>query len=139
MKIATSCDNSQQLQPRLLVIAVDVKEGKTVTFDRYHKEAGDPNNPLYDSDGITIDHIMASGTIPEFFDFKIIGGRQFCDRGLLSNTLFRELLQAHQEYWLKVIDKDKQKIPDLEIYIINDHLLRELSFQKMIMMVFKAE
>jgi predicted acylesterase/phospholipase RssA len=63
---------------------------------------------------------MASGTIPEFYDFRIIGGRQFCDGGWLSNTPFRELLQAHQEYW-RIIDRHKQKIPDLEVYLINNH------------------
>jgi hypothetical protein len=62
-----------------------------------------------------------SGTIPEFYDFRKLGGSQFCDSGLLSNTPFRELLQAHQNYWLRVIDKDKQKIPDLEVYIVNLH------------------
>jgi NTE family protein len=118
MKIATSWDKKQ---PRLLVINVDVAEGKTVTFDSYHKEAEDPKNSLYEGDGITIDHIMASGTIPEFYDFRKLGERQFCDGGLLSNTPFRELLQAHQNYWLRVIDKDKQKIPDLEVYIVNVH------------------
>jgi predicted acylesterase/phospholipase RssA len=118
MKIATSWDKKQ---PRLLVISVDVAEGKTVTFDSYHKEAEDPKNSLYEGDGITIDHIMASGTIPEFYDFRKLGERQFCDGGLLSNTPFRELLQAHQNYWLRVIDKDKQKIPDLEVYMVNVH------------------
>jgi hypothetical protein len=34
---------------------------------------------------------------------------------------FRELLQAHQDYWLQVMDTNKQKIPDLEVYIVNDH------------------
>ena len=75
-------------------------EGKTVTFDSYHKEAKDPKNPLYNGDGITIDHIMASGTLPVFYDFRELGGHKFCDGGLLSNTPFKELLQAHQEYWL---------------------------------------
>ena len=64
---------------------------------------------------------MASGTLPEFYDYRKIGGRNFCDGGLLSNTPFRELLQAHQDYWLGIIDNDKQKIPDLEVYIVNVH------------------
>ena len=65
---------------------------------------------------------MASGTLPEFYDFRQdIGKRKFCDGGLLSNTPFRELLQAHQDYWLGIIDTDKQKIPNLEVYIVNVH------------------
>jgi predicted acylesterase/phospholipase RssA len=117
-RIVTSLEKQQ---PRLLVISVDVADGEIVTFDSYHKEAEEPNNTIYNCDGITIDHIMASGTIPEFYDFRIIGGRQYCDGGWLSNTPFRELLLAHQKYWLRIIDKHKQKVPDLEIYIINNH------------------
>ena len=36
---------------------------------------------------------------------------------MLSNTPFKELLEAHQEYWESVVDKEK--IPDLEVYIVN--------------------
>jgi NTE family protein len=118
LRISTRWDKKQ---PRLLVVCVDVAKGKTMTFDSYYREE-DPVNPLYDCNGITIDHVMASGTIPVFYDFRIIGGRQFCDGGLLSNTPFRELLQAHQNYWLDKIDKDDNpKIPDLEVYIVNVH------------------
>jgi NTE family protein len=120
LRIATSWDKRE---PRLLVISVDVAEGKTVTFDSYHKKAEeDPENPLYDEgDGITIDHIMASGTIPIFYEFREIGGRKFCDGGILSNTPFRELLQAHRDYWKAVVGEDKDKIPDLDVYSINVH------------------
>jgi NTE family protein len=111
----------EKKQPRLLVVTVDVAEGRTVTFDSYHTAAEDPENTLYEGDGITIDHIMASGTLPVFYDFRKLGGLQFCDGGLLSNTPFRELLQAHQDYWLQVKGTNKHKIPDLEVYIINDH------------------
>lgn len=92
LRIATRWDKGQ---PRLLVISVDVAEGKTIAFDSYHTEAGDPENSLYDGDGITINHIMASGTVPVFYKFRDIpkdGGRKFCDGGILSNTPFRELL-----------------------------------------------
>jgi NTE family protein len=108
-------------QPRLLVVTVDVAKGKTVTFDSYHTEAEDPENTLYEGDGITIDHIMASGTLPKFYDFRKLGGLQFCDGGLLSNTPFRELLQAHRDYWFQEMGTNKHKIPDLEVYIINAH------------------
>ncbi|MFZ0513695.1 MAG: patatin-like phospholipase family protein [Candidatus Nitrosopolaris sp.] len=62
-RIATSWDKGE---PRLLVISVDVAEGKTVVFDSYHKKVQDSENSVYDGDGITIDHVMASGTIPIF-------------------------------------------------------------------------
>jgi NTE family protein len=145
-KIATSHEKNE---PRLLVFSVDVAEGKTVTFDSYPKVTG-PTKPKYgkydtennmehknghssnnDHDGVSIDHVMASGTLPEFYDYKQIDGRKFWDGGLLSNTSFRELLQAHQEYWMNVVasqtekednnNNDNTRIPDLEVYIVNLH------------------
>src|SRR5215208_8464344 len=121
LSIATSWRNRE---PRLLVISVDVAEGKTVAFDSYHTKAEEPENSLYEDDGITIDHVMASGTLPAFYKFREIptkGGRKFCDGGILSNTPFRELLQAHRDYWKRVVGEDKDEIPHLEVYIINVH------------------
>jgi NTE family protein len=123
LSIATSWKNKE---PRLLVISVDVAEGKTVAFDSYYTKAEYPENSLYEGDGITIDHVMASGTIPIFYKFREIprkGGRKFCDGSLLSNTPFRELLQAHRDYWNRAggEDADEIKIPDLDVYIINVH------------------
>jgi NTE family protein len=121
LRIATSWDKRQ---PRLLIIAVDVAQGKTVAFDSYHTGEEDPNNSLYEGDGITINHVMASGTLPIFYKFREIpkeGGRKFCDGGILNNTPFRELLQAHRDYWKEVIGEDEDKIPDLDVYIINVH------------------
>jgi NTE family protein len=119
LRIATSWDRKE---PRLLVISVDIAEGKTITFDSYHRKSEDSKNSVYDdSDGITIDHIMASGTIPIFYKFREIGGHQFCDGGILSNTPFRELLQSHHDYWTTKTGENNNKIPDLEVYIINVH------------------
>lgn len=122
LRIATSW---QQREPRLLVISVDVVEGKTVAFDSYHTKKDDPGNPLYDGgDGITMNHIMASGTLPVFYKFRGIpkeGGRKFCDGGVLSNTPLRELLQAHRDYWKRVVGEEEDKIPDLDVYLINTH------------------
>ena len=116
-------------QPRLLVFSVDVLEGETVAFDSYEKadgirksEYGQYNNEnkryehVIKYRGITLDHVMASGTLPEFYDYarvptdiktengnlekvnsshnktEKIDIRYFWDWGLLSNTPFRELL-----------------------------------------------
>jgi predicted acylesterase/phospholipase RssA len=121
-RIATRRDKGE---PRMLVISVNVVEGCTVAFDSYHTEAKDPENPLYDGDGITINHVMASGTLPVFYKFREIpkedSGRKFCDGGILSNTPFRELLQAHSDFWKEVVGEDQDKIPDLDVYIINVH------------------
>ena len=122
LRIATSWNKKE---PRLFVISVDVAEGKTIAFDSYHTQAENhPQNSLYEGDGITIDHVMASGTIPIFYKFREIptkGGRKFCDGGILSNTPFRELLQAHRDYWKRIVGEDKDEIPDLDVYIINVH------------------
>jgi NTE family protein len=119
LRIATSW---REKQPRLLVTTVDVTKGKTETFDSYHTNAEDPENSLYDKgDGITIHHVMASGTIPIFYEFRKIGEKEFCDGGLLSNTPLRELLQAHRDYWKKVAGENEDRIPDLDIYIVNVH------------------
>ena len=49
------------------------------------------------------------------------GIRYFWDGGLLSNTPFRELLRAHEDYWT-VIESGNNTIPDLrEVYIVNLH------------------
>ncbi|MGC2561390.1 MAG: patatin-like phospholipase family protein [Nitrososphaeraceae archaeon] len=129
-------------QPRLLVCSVDVAEGVTVTFDSYPKadgsrksEYGNYNNESgYEnvidySDGVTIDHIMASGTLPEFYNHAEVSLhtsdkqkthlRYFWDGGLLSSTPLRELLHAHQEYWKDV--ENINEIPELDVYIVNVH------------------
>jgi predicted acylesterase/phospholipase RssA len=143
-------------QPRLLVCSVDVAEGVTVTFDSYPKadgsrksEYGNYNiesgyeNVIDYSDGLTIDHIMASGTLPEFYNYAEVSInstnkektqdlaslsninkrynniRYFWDGGLLSSTPLRELLPAHQEYWKEV--ENINEIPELDVYIVNVH------------------
>jgi NTE family protein len=133
--ISTSPEKNE---PRLLVFAVDAAEGETVTFDSYPKadgsrkseygkytrERGYENVIKYD-EGINIDHIMASGTLPVFYDYKDLDGHKFWDGGLLSNTPFREFLQAYHQYWHNGVPhrKEANDIPvaELEVYIVNLH------------------
>ncbi len=133
-------------EPRLLVTAVDIAEGITVTFDSYKKSDGkrktvyrpgekyrhiknskyfdrkeDDSNQIvieYD-EGIQIDHIMARGTLPDFYDPIEICKRSFWDGGILSNTPLKELLEAHRDYWVNV--EDQCEAPDLEVYVVNVH------------------
>jgi NTE family protein len=137
--IATSRDKNQ---PRFLVFAVDAAEGETVTFDSYAKADGSSKseygnyrkgekeeyeNVIKYDNGVSIDHIMASGTLPEFYHYKVIDGHKFWDGGLLSNTPFREFLQAHQEYLANVMSRTKEvndnnnAMLELEVYIVNLH------------------
>lgn len=133
-------------EPRLLVTAVDIAEGITVTFDSYKKSDGkrktvyhpgekyrhiknskysdrkeaDSNQIVIEYDkGIQIDHIMASGTLPDPYDPIEICNRSFWDGGILSNTPLKELLEAHRDYWVNV--ENQCEAPDLEVYVINVH------------------
>ena len=97
------------------------------------------------NEGIGINHIMASSCVPEFYAYEDIEGRKFCDGGLLSNTPIKELFDAHKSYWERKIGSENleksfkkirskehildysnnneqeklQRIPDLELYIVN--------------------
>ncbi len=160
-----------QHQPSLLLVAVDVQEGKAVTFDSYAK---DKQNTTWESeysplpyegidddasnqnkktkvqykykisyhDGIILDYVMASGSVPINYQCTQINGidaftsfddeknpiyeksiRYFWDGGLLSNTPLRELIQAHKDYWYGIQGKGKDNgndpVPDLDVYIID--------------------
>jgi NTE family protein len=155
--IATSYDKGE---PRLLVVSVDAAEGTTVTFDSYESEQGKRESVygethlgksiiLQYNEGIGINHLMASSSIPEVYAYEEINDRKFWDGGLLSNTPIKELVEAHQRFWEKRIgsknledsfriktkgneteEEDNyskktqdqyqmQRIPDLEIYIVS--------------------
>jgi len=128
-------------EPRFLLVTVDVQTGDAVTFDSYFEETKYHNerNTAYNQNGIGIDHGLATGTFPDFFDYpkfkvdnaemSIKNGEEhiFWDGGFRSNTPLREVIQAHRDYWHKKRkrskeeeqDKDKLEndVPDLEIYI----------------------
>ena len=128
-------------EPRFLLVTVDVQTGDAVTFDSYSKEAKYHNdrNTIYNQNGIEIEHGLATGTFPDFFDypkFKVnnveMGIKNeeehiFWDGGFRSNTPLREVIQAHRDYWHKTRkhtkeeeqdeDKLENDVPDLEVYI----------------------
>ena len=145
--IATTYEEGE---PRLLVVSVDATEGATVTFDSYEKgkdlndkeirktvyyeqssQEEKQQQPIVIeyNDGITIQHVMASATLPEFYEYEEISGHKFWDGGLLSNTPIRELIQAHKDFWEYKMDSKELEnsileeasfiVPDLEIYIVN--------------------
>ncbi len=59
--------------PALLVSATDVEAGQIKYF--------------YSGDGgLSLDHIVASGSLPPSFPMTVIGGRSFWDGGLFDNT-----------------------------------------------------
>jgi len=81
-------DKEREKDPRLLLIAVDIKDAKTKTFDSYSS-----------STPIKIDHILASAAVPINYSYVEIDGQKYWDGGILSNTPVRELLSEHSLYW----------------------------------------
>lgn len=68
-------------QPRLLIVVVDVEEAETVVFDSHNKPNGTRNTRYgYDeksqefkqnieyNDGLMIEHVMASASVPLYYD-----------------------------------------------------------------------
>jgi predicted acylesterase/phospholipase RssA len=66
---------------KLVVTATDIESGEILSFDNSH-----PNQP------ITIDHIIASGSLPPSYPPKRVGNRSYWDGGLFDNTPLSQLL-----------------------------------------------
>jgi NTE family protein len=117
-------------EPRLLLIAVDIREAKSRTFDSY-------------KENITINHVLASAAVPKNYPYVDIEGNKYWDGGILSNTPIREVLSEHSKLWVEKLDIDsdskkelgydkekewfkkdkdnenKKDIPELELCVIN--------------------
>ncbi len=140
--IATNYDKGEA---RLLVVSTDVVQGTAVVFDSYEKDKDlngrEIRKTVYGefaqegpivieyNEGLKIQHVMASASLPEFYEYEEINGRKFWDGGILSNTPIRETIQAHKEFWEyktgsknledSILDEASLKVPDLELYVIN--------------------
>ena len=166
--IATSYQNNE---PRLLLVSVDVQEGSTVVFDSYEKEDGTrkteygrygpkfargPNNRegyehvISHIDGIEVDFVLASGSVPVNYDYTTLGVedfddghgikgenekqkedgnnlttknvRYFWDGGIIANTPLREAVIEHRRYWDSV---RKSEVPPLRVFIFNVHPIKQ--------------
>lgn len=162
--------NHENNQPRLILVAVDVASGLPVTFDSYPREDGSRKTEYgkhikgqnkdvgfeyvirYD-DGITADHVIASGSYPVNFEYSTLevesynskpSSRQvdvekptsrsnsgyrkemryFWDGGLMANTPLSQLVLLHRKYWY-VQRGLKDKVPTLGICVINVHPTRQ--------------
>ncbi|HZD83937.1 MAG TPA: patatin-like phospholipase family protein [Nitrososphaeraceae archaeon] len=134
--IATSFEKGE---PRLLVISVDAAEGTTVTFDSYEKEQGRRETEYGDSllgksiiikynEGIGVKHLMASSTLPEVYAYEEIEGRKFWEKRIGSQNLENSFKKMRSKVVVVVVDgsneykksqEQMQRIPDLELYIVN--------------------
>ena len=166
--IATSYQNNE---PRLLLVSVDVQEGSTVVFDSYEKEDGTrkteygrygpefargPNDRegyehvISHIDGIEVDFVLASGSVPVNYDYTKLGVedfddehgikgenekqkedgnsmtakkvRYFWDGGIIANTPLREAVIEHRRYWDSV---RKSEVPPLRVFIVNVHPIKQ--------------
>jgi len=134
-------------EPRLLMCSVDVEEGETVVFDSY----SDKSDYGYDklkkrskhtikySQGIMVEHIMASACIPLLFDYERVPEnydefkrgqekdfRRFWDGGLLSNTPLRELISEHKLFWeRKTITSNGKSILEMREEAENNETKRQ--------------
>lgn len=151
--IATSYQNNE---PRLLLVSVDVQEGSTVVFDSYEKEDGTrkteygrygpefargPNDRegyehvISHFDGIEVDFVLASGSVPVNYDYTKLrvedsNGRHgitktvryFWDGGIIANTPLREAVIEHRRYWDSV---RKSEVPPLRAFIVNVHPIKQ--------------
>ena len=127
---------------------------------RRETEYGDPllGKPIVIKykEGIGINHLIASSCMPELYVYEDLDGHKFWDGGILSNTPIRELLDAHKKFWERKIgsqtlensfkkirgskesssspndneQENMQKIPDLELYIVNLFDPRDSNFDK---------
>jgi NTE family protein len=68
---------------RLAVSAVNVSSGKFTTFDS--------------RDGLTLDHILASGSLPPSFPMTAIDGESYWDGGLFFNTPLSKAINYLEE------------------------------------------
>ena len=132
-------------EPRLLLVTVDVQLATTVTFDSYGKkdkqmmsvyrdEDNKEKHIIRYKDGIKMEHLLTSMSshlrykFPELDVISITADeneylhednaqpRPFMDGFYLSNTPLREVLQAHRDYWYKIRGLD-ENVPSLDIYI----------------------
>lgn len=76
-------------EPRLLLVAANIKTAQPETFDSYGKN------------DITINHVLASAAIPINYSYIEINGDKYWDGGILSNTPVRELISSHRTFWKK--------------------------------------
>lgn len=118
-------------------------------YGDYRQGYGDNGKEEYQhiiryDDGIKSDYVIASASVPINYDYATIedvdsklattinntmasrydntykNRRYFWDGGVLSNTPLREVINAHQSYWVNVKEA-KNVVPNLEVYVIDLH------------------
>lgn len=88
---------------RLLVTAVDVQTAEIILFDSY-------------LDDFTVDHILASGSLPPAFSWTTINGRHYWDAGIVSNSPLEPALArigttGKQVYLIDLFTGQRDELP----------------------------
>ncbi len=124
---------------RLMVSAVDIDSSELVVFDSYIDE-------------LTVDHIMASASLPPAFPWTTIGGRHYWDGGIVSNSPLERVIErcgsaGKRVFIIDLFPGRARKLPSnlLEVALRRDEILyserlrsdaqvrrREGDFQKLI-------
>lgn len=115
------------------------KKGNDIRWSVY---GGKENRYVVFYDGIELDHVIASSSVPLHYGYTEVQAvnskvenetRYFWDGGLLSNTPLRELIGEHLLFWKSKLNINPQhlsadnwsenqtnwKAPDLDVYIVS--------------------
>lgn len=89
---------------RLLVTAVDVQSSEVVLFDSY-------------LDTFTVDHVLASGSLPPAFPWVTIGDRHYWDAGIVSNSPLQPTLNrightGKDIYFIDLFPGHRESLPE---------------------------
>jgi predicted acylesterase/phospholipase RssA len=101
---------------RLLVSAVNVETAELETFDSY-------------VDDLTVDHILASGSLPPGFPWTEINGKSYWDGGIISNSPLDLVIERCGPYGKRVfivdLFSDRKPLPTslLEVMARRDEIL----------------
>jgi predicted acylesterase/phospholipase RssA len=87
-----------QAWPRLLLTATDIEKGEIASF--FSAEGG-----------LTLDHVLASGSLPPSFPATLIKGRSYWDGGVFDNTPLGEVLVR--------MDRSPKMTAGREIVVVN--------------------
>ena len=80
--------------PRVVVTAVDVATGELVKFGNTVSLQDGSAEQFANTDRLTLDHILASCSLPPGFPVTEINGRSYWDGGLRSNTPLTEAING---------------------------------------------
>lgn len=102
---------------RLMVTAVDVQTSEIVLFDSH-------------VDDLSVDHIIASGSLPPAFEWVTINGRHYWDAGIISNSPLDTVLgrlgaSGKQIYLIDLFTGRRDHLPEslMDVYSRREEII----------------